>query len=138
MPRRIQVFVSGIRGARLCRTSLYPIEYHEVRQHRTLFTGERPHPVPVVAWRLAAKMRDAGQEDPGWRIVGEDRQASVEAGSSRIPLLAAIRGERVGKGIAQFQAVGCNLALAAEQLEDPLGLALADDEHRVDLAYFDR
>ena len=59
-------------------------------------------------------MSNASQEDPAGWIFGDDREALAEASLGGVPVLFAIGGKRAGKGVAQYEALGADLALTAE------------------------
>src|SRR5205085_8372307 len=63
-----------------------------------------------------------------------DREASLKSAHGLIPGAAPISGERCPIRRAQLALLLGEIALAAEQLEDVLGLGLAADQHGVDLA----
>src|ERR1700751_1268945 len=98
-----------------------------------LFLRQSPDTVPVGAWRCAAELSDTAEEDFARPIAGGNGETALESGARLVPSLAAIGVERLDKSIAQLEALACDLALAAEQLEDALRLALADDQHRINL-----
>src|SRR5438132_2670823 len=120
-----------------CTQPLVEIQPKHPSRRGRLLLFEHPDPVPIFGRWGFAELKHAGQHDAARRILRVDRKARLETADRLVPGAAAIGGERTGIGTAQFPLPGRHAALAAEQFEDALGLALAAHQHGIDLARLD-
>src|SRR3981189_410433 len=97
------------------------------------FTSLRA-PTPRPSHRPLAELQHASEHDAARRILRVDREGGLKSAHGLIPGAAPISGERCPIRRAQLALLLGEIALAAEQLEDVLGLGLAADQHGVDLA----
>jgi len=105
---------------------------------RGLLLRQRPDAGPTDTRSGDAELGDAFQEQFAWRIARVNAEADLKTGARLLPSLAPISVECLDIGVTQRQALGCNLAFPAEQLENALRLSLADNQHRVDFPRLDR
>src|ERR1700738_4171295 len=99
-----------------------------------LLFHQRPDTAPAGAWGSGAKLSDAAEKYLARRIARMNGETRPETNASLLPSPAPICVECFNRGVTQRQALARDLTFLAKQLENPLRLGLADDQHRVDLS----
>src|SRR5262245_15522645 len=89
--------------------------------------------VPVGGGSVRSKRRDSCEQGARRSVVGMELQAAPQSFLGRGPVTVAIGLEAFGIEIAQLEHPAFDHTNRPQQLEDPDGLGLADDDHDVEL-----
>src|SRR5215469_3947802 len=98
------------------------------------FFVQRPFSLPVRRWRIDFQMLYARTEDLARPILRHRLERTLEGRSGGVPVARPIGGETLGEAVGHCLDRWRDLALAAQHLEDELGLLPALYDQPVDLA----
>ena len=103
-----------------------------------LFVIEVPRAVPIGGRRIVLEALNAGEEDHARSVFGCYRQGRFQGASRLIPAARPIGGEPLRIVRAQRNLFRRQLACSSHDVKNDLRLGLAEDDHAIDFACFDR